>query len=295
MPSSLFLLLLLLLSHLSSSTSAVSVLSPLLDSPYPAPPSTLHPHHLQHRNDGGPTLYVDCAVGSDTNSGTTLAAPLKTLPRAIALGGAWVEVSGGVCPLEAPVRVEREGGIVIRGDGKTALSGGRVIGGWQPSTAHSGGGRYSTGKIMVADVPAGFPLREIKSLRLGSSSLRRSRWPKLVGDGLTTPNFLFAQAWSSGTMGPNRTRSLQVRISVVVRRARLGWWKGWSWRPPLLQRNYYHTLYSSCFLAPPSPLHLSPATFSRTAAHTRSLAPSLTLLSIGTPTHLISPTFCTDY
>ena len=105
MPSSLFLLLLLLLSHLSSSTSAVSVLSPLLDSPYPAPPSTLHPHHLQHRNDGGPTLYVDCAGGSDTNSGTTPAAPLKTLPRAIALGGAWVEVSGGVCPLEAPVRV----------------------------------------------------------------------------------------------------------------------------------------------------------------------------------------------
>ena len=223
MPSGLLLLLLLLLllSHLSSSTSAVSVLSPLLDSPYPAPPSSLHPHlQRQHRDDGGPTLYVDCAVGSDSNSGTTPAAPLKTLPRAIALGGAWVEVSGGVCPLEAPVRVEREDGIVIRGDGKTALSGGRAIGGWQPSTAHSGGGRNS--KIMVADVPAGFPLREIKSLRLGSSSLRRSRWPKLVGDGLTTPNFLFAQAWSAGTMGPNRTRSLQVRVSVVVHRVCLG-------------------------------------------------------------------------
>jgi hypothetical protein len=60
---------------------------------------------------------------------------------------------------------------------------------------------------MVAEAAA-FPIKEIKSLRLGPVSLRRSRWPKLVGDGLTTPNFLFASSWSSGTAAANRERSL---------------------------------------------------------------------------------------
>ena len=46
---------------------------------------------------------------------------------------------------------------------------------------------------------------EIKVLRIGSSMLRRSRWPKLVGNGLTTPNFMFAQPWSAGSSGANRS------------------------------------------------------------------------------------------
>ena len=67
---------------------------------------------------------------------------------------------------------------------------GQAIGGWRPSPNHPGG------EVMVADV-ADFPLPEIKMLRLGGRALRRSRWPKLVGDGLTTPNFAFAMPWSA--------------------------------------------------------------------------------------------------
>ena len=63
--------------------------------------------------------------------------------------------------------------------------------------------------MLVANVPATFPLAEIKILRAGSSVLRRSRWPKLVGSGLTTPNFMFAMPWSSGTADPTGARSLQ--------------------------------------------------------------------------------------
>ena len=49
--------------------------------------------------------------------------------------------------------------------------------------------------MLVADT-RGFPVDEIKQLRVGAHVLRRSRWPKLSGSGatrgLTTANWLFA-------------------------------------------------------------------------------------------------------
>ena len=141
-------------------------------------------------------MYVDCKDGSDAHSGASRTAALKTLPKAVSRRPSVIEVSGGMCSLSKPLLIDQP--TIIRGDGKTALSGGQAVTGWQPSPRHPGG------KVMVADVSS-FPLKEVKLLRLGTASLRRSRWPKLVGDGLTTPNFMFAMEWSSGVPGPNRS------------------------------------------------------------------------------------------
>jgi hypothetical protein len=178
-----------LLLALPTLASATSVLSPLLDSPYAAPASSAAGISASATRGGGSvgaspaTIFVDCSWGADSNSGSSFSNALKTLPKALATGAGRIEVSGGTCPLSAALLLDRA--VVLHGDGKTALSGGKTISGWTPSANHPGG------KVMVADV-ADFPLPEIKMLRLGGASLRRSRWPKLVGDGLTTPNFAFA-------------------------------------------------------------------------------------------------------
>ena len=124
---------------------------------------------------------------------------MRTLQRALALQPARVEVGGGLCSVTSPVWVNST--VAIVGDGRTAISGGAAITGWAPSPRHPGG------KVFVASV-TGFPAEEIKLLRLGSARLRRNRWPKLVGDGLTTPNFMFAMPWSSGAQTPDRMRAL---------------------------------------------------------------------------------------
>ena len=177
-----------------------SVLSPLLGSPPYAAPASSAAAAATSGGGGGSagstTAFVDCSAGSDANSGASPREALKTLPKALAMGTARIEVSGGICGLSEPLQIDRS--LVLHGDGKTALSGGKTIGGWRPSPDHPGG------KVMVTDV-ADFPLPEIKMLRLGGAALRRSRWPKLVGNGLTTPNFLFAMPWSAGSSGPNRS------------------------------------------------------------------------------------------
>lgn len=177
--------------------ASASVLSPLIDSPYLPPPSAITAVVAQER--GTEKFFVNCKSGSDTAPGTSPATALKSLPKAVAVGASWIEVSGGICPLSGPVQINKP--VIIHGDGKTALSGGKAIQGWQASSSHPGE------KVLVADT-ADFPLKEIKLLRVGSSSLRRSRWPKLVGDGLTTPNFLFAMPWSSGAAAPDRLRAM---------------------------------------------------------------------------------------
>ena len=52
---------------------------------------------------------------------------------------------------------------------------------------------------LVAPLPDDFPAGEVKGCRLGSESLRWSRWPKKVGDGLSTPNWIFAMPWSDSS------------------------------------------------------------------------------------------------
>ena len=149
--------------------------------------------------DFGEKVFVDCLMGDDTNSGSTPGTALKTIEAALKTTTVdWIEVSGGICSLQKPVLINRK--TVLHGDGKTALSGGEIIKGWQPS---------GEGHLMVADVADDFPLKEIKMLRLGNISLSRSRWPKKVGDGLSTPNFLFTMPWSRGTADPNGGLSLQ--------------------------------------------------------------------------------------
>ena len=122
-------------------------------------------------------------------------AALKSLPKAVAMGASRIEVSGTTCRLTKPLLIDSP--TTIHGDGKTAISGGQTISGWKPSPKHPSG-------VMVADVQA-FPLSEIKQLRVGPVSLNRSRWPKLTGDGLTSPNWLFAMPWSAGAAAPNRS------------------------------------------------------------------------------------------
>lgn len=176
--------------------SDITVLSPLLDSAYAAPLSTAVD---AMRQQGKTVLYVNCTSGSDINSGTSPEAALRTLPKAVSLRPSAIHISGGMCPLTKKLLIDQP--VVLRGDGKTALSGGQSITGWRTSPRHPGS------NVMVAKV-SGFPLAEIKMLRLGPISLRRARWPKLVGDGLTTPNWLFTMPWSSGAVAPNRSRGV---------------------------------------------------------------------------------------
>ena len=129
------------------SLASGSVLSPLLSSPYNVPASALA------KIDSARKIFVNCANGSDAASGTNPSTALKTLAQAVSVESSWIEVSGGLCPLSSPVLVDKP--MVIHGDGKTAISGGRAIESWKPSPLHPGG------KVMVANV-ATFPLKEIK-------------------------------------------------------------------------------------------------------------------------------------
>jgi hypothetical protein len=173
-------------------------------------------------------LWVNCQRGNDAAAGTSHAAAVRTLQRAVVLrrraaamsSGAFVihVVGGGRCDLSAaPLQLgPADSNTVLRGDGQTALSGGRAIFNFT-SHGNSGGGRggrgnfTSGGGVLVAVVPPGFP-PELKGARYIGQALQRARWPKKVGDGLTTPNWLFAMPWShsfcpapcTGSSGPTR-------------------------------------------------------------------------------------------
>lgn len=153
-------------------------------------------------------LWVDCRRGSDAATGRAATAALRTLPKALSL---WriqrtqsptvqpspfvINVVGGLCDLStAALSLSRaESGwsaqspLVLRGDGRTALSGGRVVGNFTKAVGRPG---------LVASLPGDFPADEIKGCRLGEEALRWSRWPKKVGEGLSTPNWMFAMPWS---------------------------------------------------------------------------------------------------
>eukprot|EP00658_Telonema_sp_P-2_P038797 TRINITY_DN27770_c0_g1_i1.p1 TRINITY_DN27770_c0_g1~~TRINITY_DN27770_c0_g1_i1.p1 ORF type:complete len:227 (-),score=40.66 TRINITY_DN27770_c0_g1_i1:95-775(-) len=113
-------------------------------------------------------------------------------------GAQHIHVAGGICNLSSPLQITRS--VNVHGDGRTAFSGGHQITGWGPSPRHPGSG------ILVADV-SHFPIPEIKSLRLGGTALLRGRWPKRVGDGLTSPNFMFAMPWSQSVAAPADART----------------------------------------------------------------------------------------
>ena len=170
----------------------------------------------QSRAGGRGRLFVDCAHGSDGAVGGR-DAPLRTLPAALrqvaavkAAGGpSWpadgapfvIEVAGGACELSSPLLLganvsgTRQSPLVIRGSGPaTVISGGRAITGWAPAGPWPGA---PAGAVLSASV-AGLGLEEVKLLRIGAVMANRSRWPKTVGSGQSTPNWMFA-ASSSGS------------------------------------------------------------------------------------------------
>jgi hypothetical protein len=146
-------------------------------------------------------VFVDCSAGSDAATGASPLAALKTVSKALTLHPHRVEVSGGWCSISEPLQLVNTPNLVVHGDGKTAISGGRSITGWVPARDRP--------HVLVADV-TDFPTKEIKLLRVGATMLSRGRWPKLTGSGLTTPNFLFAMKWSKGASGPNRTQTMHL-------------------------------------------------------------------------------------
>ena len=155
-------------------------------------------------------IFVDCANGDDSNPGNLPNAPLATIQHAIdVLSSATatrrrdelrstIHITGGICTVSKAIDIAAKVGLHLAGDGSAAISGGALLKEWKAV----GGGKYA------ADVPSNFPIDEIKGLRIGSATLSRGRWPKRAGEGLETPNFLFAQAWSSGTADPSGHRSM---------------------------------------------------------------------------------------
>ena len=194
-----------------------SALSPLLSTAYAPPRSRAAALAPSATND----LFVNCVKGDDDASGNA-SAPLKTLAAALALrrsrggaarGGATVHISGGMCTLDQAVRINAgDAGLsaaeplVLRGDGRTTISGGVELSGegWTP-IAWPGAAAKRVWRTSVSRWAQG---DEIKMARIGATRLNRSRWPPIAGDGLASANFLFTQAWSSGTANPHGHRAL---------------------------------------------------------------------------------------
>ena len=175
-------------------------------------------------------LHVECspAASGTTGSSTrpadgTPARPFRTVQAAVdhaaalaAAGNATavaVEISEGICFMDRPLQItakktastgsEPEPELELRGRGpRSVLSGGREVSGWS-SVEWPGA---PPGAVWAADV-RGWPV-EIKTLRHGPALVPRSRWPRLVGEGLSTPNWLFAQPWSTHPPADGDARQL---------------------------------------------------------------------------------------
>jgi hypothetical protein len=101
--------------------------------------------------------------------------------------GLKISVAAGMCQMSSPIALGQNVSglsstrpLIIEGAGpKTILDGGKKIVGWKPvdwpdAPAHS---------VFSANI-SDWPI-EIKTLRIGSIRLNRSRFPKEVGNGLT--------------------------------------------------------------------------------------------------------------
>eukprot|EP00939_MAST-03C_sp_MAST-3C-sp1_P005364 g5364.t1 len=143
------------------------------------------------------------------NDGTSTKTPFSTPKRAILQASQIstnvhkaVVIMPGTCFLNDTLFIENMTNITLRSySSNSALSGGRSIGNWTKDPRNMS--RY------VVDVPKDFPVEEIKSMRVGGSTLRRARWPKKRNNpgGDDASNFLFTTAWSSGTADPSGERS----------------------------------------------------------------------------------------
>jgi hypothetical protein len=167
---------------------------------------------VPHSRARGPAqLYVDCTNGSDRVGSYrgTRAAPLRSLAAALhraaaeKTAGTWptdrpyiIALRRGECQLASPLLIgpnvsgtSAASPLVIRGDGPgSILSGGRPIDGPWSAVEWPGA---PAGSVIAASVQ-GLGLEEIKLLRVGAAMANRSRWPKTVGSGQSTANWLFA-------------------------------------------------------------------------------------------------------
>ena len=195
-----------------------SALSPLLRTAYAPPRSRAAALAPSAAND----LFVNCVEGDDGASGSE-SSPLKTLAAALALrranggaaaGGATVHISGGMCTLDRALQISASDAglsaaepLVLRGDGRTTISGGFALSeGWEP-IAWPGAAAKRVWRTSVSDWAHG---DEIKMARIGATRLNRSRWPPITGDGLGSANFIFTQPWSNGTADPHGHRTLHA-------------------------------------------------------------------------------------
>ena len=159
-----------------------------------------------HANVSVIQLHVNCnAVQVESPDGTrerpflSLASAVQTAQH-LSLTPWIIEVkvliAKGVCYLKRPLLVtggvQHGARVTIVGEGvRSVLSGGKKVTGWTAVTWP--GAPHNT--VFAANVSS-WPV-EIKSLRHADKAIPRSRWPKLVGDGSTTPNWLFATDWST--------------------------------------------------------------------------------------------------
>jgi hypothetical protein len=156
--------------------------------------------------------HVDCNFGRPDGDGSTLA-PFKSPQAALDAGAnrttssaavVTITIADGICHLEAPLKLgPSHSSSVLRGRSpRSVLSGGRPLTGWEPVSWPGA----PAGSVFAADIHA-WPV-EIKTLRHGSAAVPRARWPALVDDGLSTPNWLFAAGWSTHPPKSTRGRAL---------------------------------------------------------------------------------------
>ena len=145
------------------------------------------------------TTFVDCTSGDDNADGSSILAPLKSIGKALSHSSSSIDVRGGFCFLHEPLHITQLDTLTLSGDGKTAISSGRILSEFHKSNE----ARHKNKSVFVSKIPADVVpmVGEIKQLRVGSKVYTRGRWPKRhrEDDYLTTKNFMFIMPWSNFT------------------------------------------------------------------------------------------------
>ena len=155
-------------------------------------------------------LHVNCTAVQVESPDGTLERPFVALASAVETAQHLSLIPGiielrillaeGVCYLQRPLLVtgglQHGARVTIVGEGlRSVVSGGKKVAGWNPVTWPGA----PQNAVFAANVSS-WPI-EIKSLRHADKAIPRSRWPKRVGDGSSTPNWLFATDWSTHPAG----------------------------------------------------------------------------------------------
>ena len=81
------------------------------------------------------SYYVDCSKGDDSNAGNQPSVPFATIQRAVneslRSSAHTIYVSGGICSITETVDIVQAHALRLVGDGKSAISGGRILTQWK--------------------------------------------------------------------------------------------------------------------------------------------------------------------